>query len=499
MHTMRTLSLRAALLVAAASAVSACDNPTDGTPRGEPGLRVVAGANVADSVLSVPVQALAVEIIGANGEPASGVPVRFEAAMTSTPQGPVFPVYVSGVGDTEFTIIVTDTTDATGRAHARVAFGTLAGPGSVSVIAPTLGLQTTASYTIKPGSPVRVTTTPQDTMLSSGKSFSVGAAVVDRHGNARDGGVALRVASGPVSLAGSTVTGSGFGRAMVVAQEGSFADTTMVSVVPQGTIAAYTAMRHTGHELAIYRFDLDGSNFSKVTSSVMANGYWGEMPSEWSADGTKLFFHDNNPSHTKQLYVYDFGTSTRRRLIEPGLQLESESWPRVSHDGQWVYFTGGGYGEATIHRVRADGTGRERVRAGRDASLSPDGTRLAYISGTSLMITTLATGQSVTVPGTAASPRWSPQGNELAYINVTESYFSNGELRAVKPDGTGNRALTASGTAYRAHFDYSPDGKYIIAATGDAVLTVIDVATGAELPLSLRRVDHGFFAPTWKP
>jgi Tol biopolymer transport system component len=497
---MKTLSLRAALLVAAASAVSAaCDNPTNGTPRDEPGLRVVAGANVSDTVMTVPTQALAVEVIGENGEPASGVPVRFEAVMTNTPRGPVPPVYLSGVGDTQFTIIAVDTTDAAGRAHARVAFGTIAGPGSVTVIAPTMGLQTTASYTIKPGSPARVTTAPQDTMLATGRSLSVSAMVVDRYGNARDGGVALRVASGPVSLAGSTVTASGFGRAMVVAQEGSFADTTMVSVVPQGTIAAYTAMQHTGHELAIYRFDLDGSNFSKVTSSVMANGYWGEMPSEWSADGTKLFFHDNNPNHTKQLYVYDFGTSTRRRLIEPGLQLESESWPRVSHDGQWVYFTGGGYGEATIHRVRADGTGRERVRSGRDASLSPDGTRLAYISGTGLTITTLSTGQSVTVPGAAASPRWTPQGNEVAYISVTETFFSNGELRAVKPDGTGNRALTANGTLYRAHFDFSPDGKYIIAATANAVLTVIDVATGAELPISLRRVDHGFLAPTWKP
>ncbi|HEX8211936.1 MAG TPA: hypothetical protein VF584_17300 [Longimicrobium sp.] len=496
---MKTPSIRVALLAASVIA-AACDNPvSDGTPKKDPGLRVISGADVADTVLTAPVQALTVELIGDNGKPLVGVPVRFEAVLTNTPAGPIAPVLVSEVGGARFMALVADSTDAAGRAHARIAFGTIAGPGAVNVIVPTLGLRTTAGYTIRPGNPVRVVTAPQDTMLSVGRSATIRATVQDRHGNARTDAPALRVASGPASLAGTTVTGAAFGRAMVVAEVGGFADTTMVSVMPQGTIAAYTAMEHTGHELAIYRFDLDGSNLSKVTPSVMNNGYWGEMPSTWSADGTKLFFHDNNPNHTKQLYVFDFATNTRRRLIEPASQLEHESWPRRSYDGQWVYFTGGVFNEATIHRVRADGTGRERVRAGRDASLSPDGTRLAYISGSSLVVTTLATGQSVTIPGPAASPRWSPQGSEIAYISVTESFFANGELRAVKPDGTGNRPVSASGTQYRHTFDYSPDGKYIIAANRNAVLTVIETATGIELPISLRQLNHGLWAPAWKP
>lgn len=498
---MKISPARVALLAAAVSAISAgCDNPAgNDTPDKDPGLHVIAGANVADTVLAAPLQALTVELIGEDGKPLAGVPVRFEAAVTNTPEGPVAPVLVSDVGGDRFAALVADSTDAAGRAHARVAFGTVAGPGSVRVVVPTLGLQTTASYTIRPGAAARVVTSPQDTMLSIGRSATIRVSVQDRHGNPRTEAPALRVASGPANLAGTTVTGAGFGRAMVVADLGSFADTTMISVVPQGTIAAYTAMRHTGHELALYRFDLDGSNFSKVTPSVMNNGYWGDMPSTWSADGTKLFFHDNNANHTKQLYVYDFATNSRRRLIEPAMQLAHEATPRRSSDGQWVYFTGGLYNEATIHRVRTDGTGRERVRAGRDPSLSPDGTRLAHVSGSSLVVTTLATGQSVTIAGSAASPQWSPQGNEIAYVSVTDSYYANGPLRAVKADGTGNRALTASGTLYRAGFDYSPDGKYIIASSDNAVLTVIETATGVELPISLRRLDHGLWAPSWKP
>jgi hypothetical protein len=336
-------------------------------------------------------------------------------------------------------------------------------------------------------------------MVYIGGSFAVRATVQDRYGNARTDAASLRVASGPATLTGATVTGTAFGRAVVVARMGSVEDTTQLSIMPQGTIAAYTAMLHTGHELAIYTFNLDGSNLRKLTSTVVGGGYWGEMPSTWSADGTRLFFHDNNSDHTKQLYVYDFTTSSRRRLVEPAGQLPNESWPRRSIDGQWVYYTGGSYSEASIHRVRTDGTGRTRVGAGRDASLSPDGTRMAYISGTSLVISTLATGHTVTVPGVAATPRWSPSGNEIAYLGVTESYWPVGELRAVKPDGTGVRAVGTSGTIYRAHFDYSPDGKYLIASTRMGVPMVIDVATGAEIPVTLPQLDHGLLAPSWKP
>jgi Tol biopolymer transport system component len=124
---------------------------------------------------------------------------------------------------------------------------------------------------------------------------------------------------------------------------------------------------------------------------------------------------------------------------------------------------------------------------------------MAYVSGTSLVISSLATGATVTVPGVAATPRWSPTGDEIAFLGVTESYWPVGELRAVRPDGTGLRGLTATGSIYRAQFDYSPDGKYLIAAARTGVLTVIDVATGQEIPVSLPKLDHGLLSPSWKP
>jgi hypothetical protein len=493
------------LLVLGAIAAAGCDNPTtEGQPRKEPGFRVVAGADAADTVDVRPAQALTVELIGDDGKPRAGVPVQFQSTIAGSGSGARLTVRVSPMEAELFVSQFADTTDAEGRAYARVQLGTIAGPGAVVATVPALGLQVTANYTIRPGNAARLVAAPQDTILYVGRSYAVRATAQDRHGNPRTDAPALHVASGPATVGGTTVAASAFGRAVIVVQLGSAADTIGVRVVPQGTISAYTAMRVYSDELAIYTFDLDGSNLRKLTSTVVNRGYYGEMPSVWSVDGTRLFFHDNHYSHTKQLYVYDFATNTRQRLIDPAGQLEHESWPVRSFDGQWVYFTGGVWpDDAFIYRVRTDGSGRERVGNGRDAALSPDGTRLAYvISGmdsSTLVIRTLSTGARITIPGDAVSPRWSPSGEEIAYLSVTENYIPAGALRVVKPDGTGDRPLVASGAVYRAPFDYSPDGKYIIAATRAAVPTVIEVATGREVPVSLPGLSHGLLAPSWKP
>jgi hypothetical protein len=47
--------------------------------------------------------------------------------------------------------------------------------------------------------------------------------------------------------------------------------------------------------------------------------------------------------------------------------------------------------------------------------------------------------------------------------------------------------------------DWSPDGKYLV-ATRQGRLTVIDVATGEEMPIRLNALPrHPFAAPAWKP
>ena len=484
------------MLIAATAVAAACDNPAGS--RLEPGLHVVSGAGVTDTVDALPLHPLVVQLIGDDGKPRIGVPVRFRSVVVDGEWARMGSVLVSAPEEVVFAGFATDTTDAEGRAYARVRLGAVPGPGGVVATASTVGLEVTARYTIRPGQAARVDIAPSDTMVFIGGHFTPRVVVGDRHGNPRPEAAVLRVASGPVTGAGSTVTGAAFGRAMLVAELDGMTDTTWVSVMPHGSLAAYTRRIYTSDEMAIYMVDLDGSDLRRLATTVATTGIVGGMPPAWNADGSRLFFHDNRVQ-TKQLYVQDLGSGARQRLIEPEGQLENESWPRVSPDGEWVYFTGGAYDEAVIHRVRTDGTGRERVREGHDAAVSPDGARIAYILGGSLRITTLATGATVTVPGTALSPRWRPTGDEVVYLKPSESHFPQGELRAVNADGSGGRGLVPSGNRYEPHFDFSPDGKYIIASGPIGTLVVIEYASGAEAPMRLPALNHGLLAPAWKP
>lgn len=497
------------LVVSTLSPIAACDkDPSGPGAKSEPGIEIAAGASITDTIQATPAQALNIRVVDQDGRPASGLVVRFESIMVGTQYNQAPTVWVGPIASNAFGYFFADTTDASGRASVRVRLGTRAGPGGVIVSVPTLGFQDTATYTIEPGAAARLVSAPKDTTILAGRSFNLRGSVVDRHGNARADAVTYRVSSGPLSLiSGSTaVSASAVGRGAVIAQAQGLSDTTHVSVVPEGTIAAYTLMEHTGHQLAIYTLNLDGSELTKLIPTTVGGGYWGEMPSTWTAGGKQLVYHDNNLNHTKQLYVYDFETRTKRRFLAPSEQLPSESWPRRSHDGQWVYFTGGDYGSSTIYRARADGTGREQVvpsGSGTTAAPAPDGLRVAYVSaqgsGNVLQVKNLQTGAVSSLGVSAATPRWAPSGEEIAYVAVTDSYAPAGELRAIKPDGTGSRPLTRNGTPFRGHFDYSPDGKYIIAATRQGVLTVIDLATGEEIPVRLPSLDHGLLAPAWKP
>ncbi|KAH8674280.1 hypothetical protein BX600DRAFT_395724 [Xylariales sp. PMI_506] len=147
-----------------------------------------------------------------------------------------------------------------------------------------------------------------------------------------------------------------------------------------------------------------------------------------------------------------------------------------SPDGQWIVFSSErrADGQSDLYRVRPDGTGLEtlvQTDAFEDAgSLSPDGTKLAYVS-TSLNYTTnifvkdLTTGVSVNVTGSDESvvnligphsffrPTWSPDGEWIALSSDAGTDWtghSNGtgwehtqtlSIYVVRPNGTDYRKI----------------------------------------------------------
>lgn len=471
-------------------------------------MKFVAGSGVADTVDAVQPQALTVQAFDPAGKPLPSTVIRFTSgtAPSKIPyEPPKATVLLAKVTSAVFASFATDSTNASGIASVVLKMGTVAGPGMVIVSVPLYGLVDTARFTIRSGGAVRLTVAPHDTAIFIGANASLRASVLDRYGNLRTDAAVFSSSVSRVSVSGQVVSGAAFGRATVMARVGALSDSALISVVPRGTIAAQTALTSTGDLLAIWAFDLDGSNFRRIVTSAIPSGYFGEMPPVWSVDGKSIFYHDNKYDHTRSLWVVDVATGVQKRLIAPESQLADERWPARSADGQWIYFHGPSYGTSQIYRVRTNGTGVEAVGSGSTPQLhthaSPDGASVAYSRSSDwwyssaglLEIMNLATRAVTQVHLTVQRPVWSPSGAYIAYVDETGA-----GIWIVRPDGSGGRQL-ASTVTFDGGIDWSPDGKYLVGTIGSGTITVVDAETGEFAPVKITAVSTGFRAPSWKP
>jgi len=513
---MRAPTCRAAVL-ALLFASAACGSPSDSgsPPKGTPGVTIVSGVGVTDTVDAQLAQPLVVQVIGSNGRPLANAEVGF--LSTAIAEGSNQPtVVLSPTKGTGGGVSVIEHTDGEGRAAVRVRMFRYAMQGGVVVAVPEVDDFVVASYTILPGAPQILSAAPADSAVVVGGSFALTATARDRYGNARDAqGVTFKVASGPVTLAGSTVSGTAVGRATVVAELAGASATAHVSVVPDATIAAYTAVAVTNQTASLYTLRLDGSNLVKRVTTGAFGGISATLGSAWSADGTRLFYHDGNTNYNRALYVLDLASGVSSRLLPAADRMLDEAWPRFG--GGWVYFEGGSYDDRTVgtvneplvYRVRPDGTGKEqvtqwdRIGTSRHGVPSPDGSQVAFIGSFAhpmpLHVLDVATGEMRSLGVIALSPRWSHDGSEIFYVASGDVTYGSGQIRAIRPDGTGDRAVTQPGTRFQMHFDLSPDGKYLIAGTDQQVLTLVQLDTGLELPIPTPSLTQRLMAPSWKP
>ena len=465
-----------------------CSEPA-GPGLGPPGLTIDAGAGVADTIDTHPAQALIVEVRTAMGRPARGAVVRF--AGLPIDNRPFSPTTVT-VGPLDREPLLTlwvDTVDADGRAEALVALGPRAGPGGVEITVPELGLRDTAIYTIYPGKAVAVVSEPADTALAVSRDFALRARAYDRYGNVRADTLTFAADSAAATVSATgTVSGVTAGRARVrVRDAAGHADTSWVSVVPQGTIAALSP---TG--IAIV--DLDGSNYRPVPGVGAAAWV------DWNPRGDTLVFSSSD--YDSWLFVSDL-VAAPRRLITDSTGLLSEYHPQYSGDGQWIYFGGSAaFQNPAIWRVRPDGTSPARVGPVNpnisDYHPAPtnDGLLVAYISDRccypvlGLFLLHVQSGVVDSLAPSAITPRWSPGDSLIGFVTQGQGIW------VIRPDGSGLRQLTPVGLSYYQGFDWSPAGDWIIARGPNDHLQVIRVADGLVLDLPhFTNLDR----PAWRP
>lgn len=450
-------------LILAVVAVSACggDGPTESKPR--PGITVTAGAGTTDTVQATPVQALNVVVNRADGKPAPGVVVRFIGELSRT-NTQALSMAVGTLTSTEFGLSAADTTDASGVASVRVRFGSVAGEGRIIVTVPELGFQDTARYTVTPGAAARTSISPRDTVVYLDGSVTLRAFVTDRFGNRRSEVPTLTGPEG-VSVSGLTVSTSRFGRHWVRATfAGARADSVGVTALPRGRLAAVRGSM--GNTLVM--MDLDGSNRTTVPMSGTIYGI------DWAPDGRVVVGVAVNGTTNSLRAVTSAGQIS---TFLTGSTAANEAFPVFSADGRSAFFAGRAANafSSTVWRANADGTGVQSSALALGTGYgvaygpSPDGTKLVS-AGTITDLQTQAR-TSLSTPG-AASWRWSPQGDLIAYNGA------NG-LGVIKPDGTGRRVLWTGTAVSDQSVDWSGDGKYLVLRGGlSGALEMVEVASG---------------------
>ena len=217
----------------------------------------------------------------------------------------------------------------------------------------------------------------------------------------------------------------------------------------------------------IYVAAADGSSLRRLTK-----GLW----PEWSPDGRQIVFNGADSSGDPSIHIINADGSGERVLQITG------SSPNVSPDGRRLSFSNA----LGLYVANADGSNPTLLVSSdwqapgyrvTGAGWSPDGTRIAFVSGGAWWDDGVAPSVYVAnvdgsrIAGTAQpayNPRWSPDGSVIAFTTVDYPYFGgNGPhqpdppkaaVGLAAPDGSSLRLHDVSGAVA----DWSPDGRVLM-------------------------------------
>jgi hypothetical protein len=481
-----------------------CVACTDSEAPRTPGITVVSGGTGSDTIGVKLRDPLVVEVRSSDGRLAKGVEIEFDTHPVGVPKG-WGPVLLSKMDGREFLYNIKDSTDAAGRASVLVALDAPAGEGEVDVRVPSLSMQATATYTVRPGAPTSIVVVPRDTPVVVGGTYVLRARSVDRRGDSVSSDAVFSTTSNAIQVtADGVVRGVDVGRARVGVAIGALTDSGLVSAVPHASIAVRDEGGGIGDSIGVAEVDLDGGNKRWIAKSGVAGTFYipnNQLSPRW-LPGTGQVVYSAPVDGGNRLFVSDTTRATRR-LVDAASGLTREGDFDLSPDGAWVYFVGfETTGMQAIWRVPVNGGTPQRVTPDDyeylTPSLSPDATRMAYVKWGRMYVRNLTTGATTMLSNNlAAGPVWSPTGEWIMYGQASSSAGFSGPLRLIHPDGSGDHVLIAG--AYHPGGTWSPDGQYFVGYRAESDtnrMELIDVAAGARLPLIFR--DKAWFAPSWR-
>jgi hypothetical protein len=499
------------------TAIVACGEPT--TPWPEHGLTLHGALNATDTIGARLPQPVIVAIRDGIGRPIAGTVIQFYSLRSpnllplALMQSPV---------DGSLVTSLSLTTGADGSVAVRVTLGDVAGPAGIVVQrADAPAYADTVRFTTLPGATTSISATPKDTAVLPGKTYSVNAVVFDRKRNVVLQTPAYRALDASISLSSSRqVTTTTIARSGVVVSAGTrVVDTAWVSVVPTGTMAIRQG-------LTVKVVKLDGERVADV--SVPTGSVIPGLPiagPEWTPDGKAFYTTLGSQSDRKPgLFRIDLagtqtlvgscsgqGCSQDPSVFRMPASMSSYS---VASDGHTLYLSGSvcnysgilyraQLGLSALAERLSPPNANDCFETGhRWPSISPDGSTLAFENDSSpgfmIQFIDLATRTRRPLWFAGQRPRWSPLGDQVAFVNQKTVWLR-------RPDGTGLRRLT-SNWPYLPGVTWSSDGRWLLAhATirAQPTVVVVEVATGLELPLGFTHAwydsEYGEPVPAWRP
>jgi serine/threonine protein kinase/Tol biopolymer transport system component len=216
----------------------------------------------------------------------------------------------------------------------------------------------------------------------------------------------------------------------------------------------------------------------------------------WSPDGKKLFAQ--GLQNRGELIRYD----AQRRAFVPFLSGIWASDLRFSLDGQWVAYVS--YPEGTLWRSRVDGSDRLQLTNSpvfaAQPRWSPDGTQIAFMdiqAGRPWKIWIISAQGGAAQEMLAENlpqldPGWSPDGKQMVF---SRSITNEQNIQLLDLDSKKMSIIPGSQGLYSPR--WSPDGRYIAALT--TVQTKIVIFDFKSQTWSDWVSGHRFAYPTWSP
>lgn len=219
----------------------------------------------------------------------------------------------------------------------------------------------------------------------------------------------------------------------------------------------------------IYTINTDGTNLTRLTNDPEIDFF-----PQWSPDGKKVVFTSMRgipPNINKEIYVMNADGSDQTRLTNFKKFTFGPDAPQWSPDGKKILF------DATIsYDIDTDRTVSEIY------IINADGTELTQLTFHNL---------------DAINPKWSPDGNKIAY---SLHDYGVGNVYVINADGTEETRLTFN-HRYNIDPEWAPDGTkiaYMSSYTNTDYEIYVINPDGTE-ETQITRDNGENFAPQWSP